>query len=520
MGEALTIFAIDANASARRFHKRLSKNWFMSSWFILLTVVTAWSSIFLAHSISTDYTLRNNELTVSPNTFLLFVFLVLSGKALIETLHRAVESKELVFILGQPVPMRKVALGKFLSVLFSNLIVVTYALVLVTTIQAGSYLVNPSSWLTITMDYPDGSGNLWVGGLGITHFQIMDVILLSILASCVGFVYSILNSLEMRKRAPGIVAYSLIVVPLYIVMREVSLLPLHQTLVIAALTVIGLASLLPASGFLLEAWTRQTSGKKAMFFQKRSWGRMRLLDKVMSPKMGRLVRKELIINVQKKEIVGNLIAILGLSALLVWGWHRIEGVEELPERVDAIAYPAIISIGIYLAAILQCGLIGLGSIGKEGRKFWILKTMPLFPERLFKAKAVAIMALSPVTILGVALPLPIILGYDVVWVVFFVLMTVSLIMAFTGVGLLMGARYPNFNESMGGMPDVMSMYLLMLICLIIGGGMLVFAGYTLADSTIRGMQATIIVLELSLLILLLGIKSGSFYYDLIEPRPN
>ena len=91
-------------------------------------------------------------------------------------------------------------------------------------------------------------------------------------------------------------------------------------------------------------------------------------------------------------------------------------------------------------------------------------------------------------------------------------------MTFTGLGLVMGARYPNFNESTGGMPDVMSMYMLMLLCLGTGGGMFVFAGYALAADGIRGLLATTICIELGLVIMLAGINVGAFLYSRTEPR--
>jgi hypothetical protein len=488
----------------------------MSFWFILLTVVTAWACLYLAHTISIDEELRSSDLVIEANTFLLFMALILAGKAYVETLHRAVESKELMVLLDQPIPIRKVVLGKFMGVLFSNLTVVAYGLVLVTALQIGSFHVRPYDPLSITVILANGMR--WTGGVGITPFQIMDVILLSLIASCTGFIYSIVNSLNIRKRIGGIIGYSILLGAVAFIMREGNLLPVHQTGALAILMAMAFCALIPTSDHFLEAWVKQTSGKRALFFQKRSWGRLGWLEKVFDPRTSRLMRKEIIINVQKKEILGNIMAILGLSALLIWGWHRIESLEEMPDQVGDIAYPAIISIGIYLAAILQCGLIGLGSIGKEGRKFWILRSLPVHPENMFKAKALSILALSPLTILAVSIPLPVILGYDWSWMSFFVLLAIAFIMAFTGIGLLLGARYPNFNESMGGMPDVMSMYLTMLICLIIGGGMSVFAGYNMSESPMGGLLSLIIILEVGIIILIIGMRLGAWIYSRTEPK--
>ena len=500
----------------------------MSYWFILLAIVTAWASLVLASTISRDITLRNSDLVVRPETFILFIYLILTGKSLVDTLHKAVESKELVTIMVQPVSPVEVAFGKFLGVLVSNLTIVAFGLGLVASIQLGSFWLNPAHPLSITVEMPDGSGNLWWDGYGITHFQILDIIMLAVIASCMGFVYTILNSLDLKRRALGIVLYSQLVTSIFVVLRwnedlasgsNIRILPYQETLALSIIMVMALTSIYPTIKYLfVEVWTKETSGKKAMWFQRRSWGGLIWLERLFSPRMAHLIKKEMIINIQKREILGNIMAIIGLSVLLIWGWQKIEGLKDIPVRAQALAYPAIISVGIYLASILQCGFIGLGSVGKEGRKFWVLKTLPIHPERIFTAKAWAILALSPLTIIGVSIPLPIILGYSLVWKLFFVLMTVAMIMTFTGLGLIMGTRYPNFNESTGGMPDIMTMYLLMLICLGMGGGMFVFAGYTLNSDAVAGMLATVICLEIGFIVLTVGIRAGAFIYSRTEPR--
>jgi hypothetical protein len=500
----------------------------MSGWFILLALVTAWASLVLASTISQDPQLRNSDLTIRPETFILFIFLILTGKSIIDTLHKAIESKELITIMTQPVSAQKVATGKFLGILLSNLAIVAFGLGLMASIQLGSFWLRPDNPLSITGEMPDGSGSLWVGGYGITHLQILAVIIMAFLASCMGFTYSILNSLDLKRRIGGLLLYSQLVTAIFVVMRwnenlasgsVQRITPVQETLALLGIMLLAFAGLYPTIRYLyFEVWTKETSGKKAMWFQKRSWGGLRWLERPFSPIMARLIKKELIINVQKKEILGNIIAIIGLSALLIWGWQRIADLKDIPARAQQVAYPAIISVGIYLATILQCGFIGLGSIGKEGRKFWVLKSLPVPPKSVFMAKAWAILALSPITVIGVALPLPFILNYSPVWKLFFVLMTLAMIMTFTGLGLIMGARYPNFNESTGGMPDVMTMYLLMILCLGFGGGMFVFAGYTLARDMLMGMLATTVCLELGFIIMLVGINGGAFLYSRIEPR--
>jgi len=284
-----------------------------------------WGSLVLASTISRDVTLRGSDLVVEPNTFLLFIFLLLAGKSIVDSLHRAVESKELVQLMVQPVSPAQVAFGKFLGVLFSNLTIVAFGVGLMAAIQLSSFYTTPEHPLTITGPMPDGSGNSWWDGYGITHLQILDTIFLAITASCMGFTYSILNSLPTKKRIAGLIVYSQLVSAIFIIMRWNQdfrsdtgpiITPMQETLALLLITLVSFGVLYPTVRYLFfEAWLKETTGKRAMWFQKRSWGGLGWLGRLFSPRMTQLIKKELIINVQKKEIVGNIIAILGLSAL-------------------------------------------------------------------------------------------------------------------------------------------------------------------------------------------------------------
>ena len=64
----------------------------------------------------------------------------------------------------------------------------------------------------------------------------------------------------------------------------------------------------------------------------------------------------------------------------------------------------------------------------------------------------------------------------------------------------------------------MSMYLTMLICLIIGGGMSVFAGYNMAETYLGGLMSMIIVLEVGIIILIIGMRGGAWIYSRTEPK--
>ena len=165
-------------------------------------------------------------------------------------------------------------------------------------------------------------------------------------------------------------------------------------------------------------------------------------------------------------------------------------------------------------------LLGLASVGKT---FWILHVALV---KVFAADSIALLALTPLTISVVSVPLPLLLGMPVHWVAFYVVETLVLVGAFTGIGLWAGAAYPNFDESRGGTPDVMSMFLMSLLCLgvavlILGIGGLALAGPPFGfrwGGLANGVLVMVLSLEVGLALLLWGVLRAAKRYGALEVR--
>ena len=498
------ILALDPISSSRKVQARMRKNWFMTMWFLGLFIVSVWAVLLLTSAIASDETWRDSDLVIKPGTLLIFIFLIFLGKSLMDADYNAVGSKELLFLMSTTVRPEKIALAKFARITVYNLTLLALALGTVAIIHKMSFYYGKRAFV--------------MGPEGISWHLFLDMIFLIIIASALGLVYSILGGLPLWKRLVGIGTVSQVITFIGYMLRSMRLQEGYTSIILLCTVFLSVALVKFASYWFEEAWIERTSGKKAAFFQKKASSRWwNSLLSHLDPDIAILVRKELVINVQKREIAGNLIAIFGLAGIMMYAWREVATMENIPATVTALVYPVIIACGIYLSATLQCALIGLGSVGKEGTKFWVVRSLPVSGLVVFKAKALAILAMSPITVVCIAIPLPLILGYSATWVVYFICITIALLFAFTGVGLALGARYPNFDEAWGGTPDIMTMYLTMIMCLGLAIGMIGPSGIILSKNVAVGLLSTAFFIAFGFIILCIGILEGAKRYDRIEP---
>lgn len=512
----LVIARIDAIEASRDLRRRLAAHPIGSAVFVVWLLLACALGVFTAFIVAKDEVLADSSLAVHPNTILLGVVLLLTGKSIIDANYRVVENRELVFLMLQPIPYARILYSKFLGLLLSNAAIMA--------VTVGAFL-GIYAWAATTTPQ-------LLSLVPIPAWYLLTLAILVLWSSAMGFTLAFLNSLPLRVRIATVPLYSLQVYFLNVGLRVYSLEGAPAVGFAAGMALLALLSIRCVTPIFPNLWAAQTSGKEADVRRGRTTPRwidlrgalQRFLHRWLPTPFDQLVYKELVINIQKKEVVGNLMAILGLSGLLLFLYDNIRHADIVTSAIAPLIYPAIIALGVYLAALLQCGLIGLSTVGKEGKKFWILRSVPLRSRQLFVAKAIAILLLTPLTIAVVSIPLPLLLHMPLRWVAFFVAATVAAVCAFTGLGLWAGATFPNFDEARGGTPDIMSMYLLALLCLgvgmlIIGAPGLIMGGPPFGPDwggTINGVLATLASLLGGIALLLWGILRGARRYDRIE----
>jgi hypothetical protein len=134
--------------------------------------------------------------------------------------------------------------------------------------------------------------------------------------------------------------------------------------------------------------------------------------------------------------------------------------------------------------------------------------VPVSGGDIVRGKMLAVLLMLPFVVLFVAIPIPLVSGLSWVAMLFSGIGAAVMFLSATGIGLWHGARNPNYDESSGNAPDVMTMYTFMLLILFLSSALLLPPlAIALADRFL-GFLALVMALDISLLILYLGSKGA------------
>ena len=493
---AVTVFAADSLTASRSMSRRLRAHPFMTFWFILLMLAATWMGLRVADLVVSQG-LNAGDLAVQPHTLLLVYFLIIMGKSVVDTNSRVTQNREMALILSQPVAVFEALWGKFAYIILGNLTVLAVVLGTATAMHA-----------------------LFTPELFVPVWFVACLIPLTLMATAMGFVFSIITSQpRLGVRFAGIVLFSQLASALYVSFEGLKGSPDYLVPASMFLFAAAMASVPLASGLFLAAWNYEVSGAEGVVQKATRAGSGRLLrmfTRRMEPATRELFRKEMVINISRKEVGGTLFTIVGLAIVLVYLRSRMGDGGALATPFFTLVLPLLISVGLYIAAVLQYAMLGLGSLGKEGKNFWILKHLPVRSEKVFEAKAGALLVFTPVIILAIAIPLPALSGMGPVWILFFVLAGIALALAFTAVGIWSGTVYPNFDEGTRGTPDVMTMYLIMMVCLFLGATIVGLPGAVMMYDKPIGILCMALSTDWCALFLVHAIRRSARNYDALE----
>jgi hypothetical protein len=427
----------------------------------------------------------------------LVYFLIIMGKSTVDTNQRVTQNKEMAMILSQPVGVYEALWGKFAYIVLGNLAVLSVIL--------------GTATLGHAMFTPDLPVPVWFIGCFVP---------LALLASAMGFSFSIITSQPVLwKRLAGITMLSQLVTALYLSFGNLEADPGYLVPVTMLLFSAALACIPIAGQYFLAAWNFETGGAEGLGQKAGRAGLgaiLSVLTRWMEPSTRQLFRKEMVINISRKEVGGTLFTVLGLGVVLVWLRTRMGEQAAIATPFFAIVLPLLVCIGLYIAAVLQFAMLGLGSLGKEGGNFWILKHLPVSSDRIFQAKTGALLAFTPVIILAIAIPVPVLAGMGPGWVLFFTIAGLALAFAFTAVGVWSGTVYPNFDEGTRGAPDIMTMYLIMMACLVLGAVLVGLPGLVMRYDTVVGILAMALSADWAALFLVHAVRRSARNYDRLE----
>lgn len=502
------VYSKDTISTYRVLKKRILKHPIMTLWFILLMLAFAWI-VLRMYEFSMAQSEEGLFTNVDPNTFLMIIFFIFLAKTVADTTRRVAQNKSLVFYLSQPMKRRSMLLGKFISEQIFNVFLLEIILsVLVLVIVSFKIRIPLDSWY-----------------LGYAFMMV-------ILGTSLGFSFSVFNALRPLRRRFLIM---LTEIPFYVIIYEVimnfysSLIDWPLALVLFLLFMSSFPLLILCERVFLDAWSFGTSaneGAKKSVYD--IFSRSPLVPrKFMDERLRALVRREIAEKVRSGEIWGTIITIIAITYGTMYAMDAFGDENVLQIGMGQYVYPLVIGMGIFAVSTLEPGISSLSSIGKEGKNLWILKTAPFEGKLIVQSKALSNVAISPLIVFGTAL----FSAYYLVFhtglrlvhynfleiAIFSALGAQTMIFLFTGLGVWFGTKYPNFDESNKGNPDIMTMYLFAMGCLFLGVLFMLAPFYLMIRHyNILGMLAMIFMMDIAALFLYYTTEEGGKVLEKLE----
>ena len=429
----LEYFATDVLISERRFIERTRQHPFMTVWFLVLALAAGWTILML-----TDFVLKEGvEIQfVDGERIIFLVFLLFMTKSSFDFKFNSLKNQSLLHVIMQPRSLRSLLFGKLNRSLWYNLALVALAMVIMI-----------------------GIALLWDMRLPFNAEHYLLVLALVVVASGIGTPLAIFGSLENnRTRIVGVWGTGLVITAVYISL--ISARTLGSLIIVASLIPLVFVGAVATDRYFLLAWNAQTVSKA---------GRVRTSNLdfplIKEKKLSTLVAKEWTLRVREKDIFGSIMTVIFLAAGAVFLYRQLGPPSGFEGRYAAYVYPLAVSVMIFLAFVLECLIPGLAVLGRELPTLWIMKTLPVDPRKIFSAKVLSQITLTPLFIAAVILPLPIYLRFPLTHIIFIGVAAVASIFLYLAIGFWAGVKYPNLEQTMKGEPDIMTMYSFMMVCM-------------------------------------------------------
>ncbi len=481
----------------RNGSKRMREHKLYTAWSIILMLMVFGSLTWLI-----AFVIRNAELVSFPmeiNDIVFLYFMALMGKSLLDSYHMLVERPASNFYLIQPLRNWKIVTGVLISIMALNLMILAIGLGLITMFT----LLHPAFYFVMP------------------PYLVVDFILLTLLASTTGLAYGILSGLGTWKRKmAGSFLYSPMISLVWLFLLQLKWGGWDLSLALAVLAGVSLISIPLSSIFLLESWNTMTSSKSRAHRSKRNShnGKGRgittgFVKGYFGTSVSTVYEKEVRTLLRRREGIGNAITLVGFLFFAFYFYQQLEGFLELPGFALDLLPIVIVGLSLFLAVILLGLVPSLGLVSKDGKNSWVFKSMPITGYEVILGKVLSILLMLPFIIILVAIPIPLLVGSSPIAFIFSIMGATAMYLMATGLGVWHGTKYPNYNESSGNAPDVMTMYTMMMMCLFLFAFMLIPPIAIAFSDKFLGMLALTFSLDMALLILVLGVRSAGRSYE-------
>lgn len=437
----LYLFSSEILRSYRVTCRRIIRHPIMTAWFFILLITGFSTVLFMAEYVST---LDLDFFFVDRGDILFVAFFFFMGKAASETQDGGYRNDSLKHYFTAPIRDNEIQNMIFLKVLWYNLLLLAISVFL--------------TWVLLSVL----SVELFIDGYFFLHLYL--VVFLGVI---VGFnSATIVNSFQGLMKVVALVIYAQnISLVLMITRSETD----HLTTVVYLifLSLLSFVLFFFLSPVFKDAWIKCTSSSKKYgsgYIQP-----IRLFRKCAKKPFCRIAEKEMLERWRRKE-TGSVLGIIVLISIgLVLLYRQLGPEPDLGLGLDEFFYPTFIGMGVFLAVSLQVLIPSLTLFSREGKRMWAIMTLPIEPEEIIKGKLLSLLIFTPLIPITIVLPLTILIGYPITYVLFTFFASITLIFIASGIGIWASARFPNFDESVDGAPDVMTMYIVLMVTLILGG---------------------------------------------------
>ena len=482
------MLSVEVLSSYRSMKERIAKHPVMTTWFILLLIIGFSATLLVSEYV---ISLEIEILLLSRADILFVIFFFFMGKASSETLDNVLKNKRLKHLFTSPVNVQRIRDTFFMKIIWYNLLLLAISVSL-----AGSLI------------------HLLNIGLNIDGFFFLHLYLVVIAAVIIGFNIALLSRVANKiYRYIALFIYGQNITAIWYVLNNSNNFE-NASLMLFGIVLLSVLVYHTTTQLFLDSWVSESS--RSVSSDVHIKGKNPILSKCTSKAVCSVTEKEILDRWRSKETKASvsIVAVIGIGLLFMF--YQLGPDPDLGLGLEEFFYPIFIGMSVFLAVSLQIVIPSLTLFGREGKRLWAMKVLPIKPRDVVYGKLISMMVFSPMILISIALPLPIILGYPITHVLFILFSTAALIFVSSGIAIWAAARFPNFDESVNGAPDVMTMYIVMMSCLILGGMLVLPSLAVFMQDNILGLFLIVLSADMGALITIQLAKEASKLYDRIQ----
>ncbi len=482
----------DILTSYRVFISRVKKHPFLTGFFAFIAVGITWMVVNIGIRLQ-NMDWGNDPVYIERWVFSIIYFSFILGKVALYTYRKVLKEREMLTLFAQPLDIAQITIGKFLA----NLVYISVLLF------TGFLLFY--GWLIIEL-----------GLVGIPGDILAEGILLGLLALSLGYTIPIYLQLKPNSKKIITLGWNAILIGVASVPIRFFARDWMFFTILIIVTVVSYLLVYHASKYTLTAWLAQLS--KPLAASEAGLDRLTAANqenKLLTRQAWLIAKKELILLIREKDAIMTIIAAGFLSAASV-GTYLYYGPEGVPNTsMGNYMYPGLLALFMFLGTLMISALIGLAMISVEGRALYIIKSLPIHNLDVLKGKSLALFIIGYPIIIPMSFLLPMVAGFPITVTLFFFILSLVMVTSFTGIGIWGGTRFPNFDPTARNMPDIISQFFIMTVCIICSFFIAGIPAYLMIQNHFVGIIAALIALGWAVTIFIVALDRGQVGFEQI-----